>query len=395
MNDIEIIEKAINDGKEGIHVSGDHLLVPMRITGTGVAKRNYTNDIGEKIEFDLERPIDEFQSDKFLKSCVGLPVLMFHPDGGEKIDFENYSKHNIGNILYPYVKGDEVWGYARINDLRLLEALESGINSTSPLVTSRNYLENGKLKEEFQDINHLAIVVKGRWDTENPAIVKDILNIGEETMNEEAVDKAVDTSVANAVTKTDKCDEDEALLAKDVTLDSQLVEQNKLLIAKISELIDIMSIKKTDTVAPIEKIDEAEEVKAVMPEVPAPEEKTTIDEVLDENDEREKEEIANKIAGLSDMANAEMKILRPAPRSNEKAGSYLSRFLKLNKANVDTKYHCLLDKSDASILPLGKEALDSLQRFISVQNEKKNSEKPTGTILMADGSKIFDITRRG
>jgi hypothetical protein len=83
-------------------------LFDVRITGTGVAFRPSLNEF-------TYRPPEKFLTFDFLERCNGLPLIFEHPDKSI-LNTEEYRDRAIGTIFLPYIKGDEVWGIARVFD---------------------------------------------------------------------------------------------------------------------------------------------------------------------------------------------------------------------------------------------------------------------------------------
>ncbi len=143
---------------------GDFWLFDLRITGTGAAWRE---SLGEWAFRDPE----DWLSEEFVARCAGLPVIFEHPDG-KGLDAKEFSQRAIGTIVLPYVKGDEVWGIAKIFDADAAELMQHSYRSTSPGVTppagSQSIpLESGAqvLAEGLPRIlDHLAICQAGVWD---------------------------------------------------------------------------------------------------------------------------------------------------------------------------------------------------------------------------------------
>lgn len=172
LTDLDIAKKMASGEINNIVATGNYLLVPMRITGTGISSRRFKNKKGEIINYKVDRPESSFLSQEFLDMCAGLPVCLFH-SGKKPIDYTNYKDYVIGNIFYPYIKDTEVWGVAKIYDLRFLDALDNKIESTSPMVISKNIKTDSDseiYEEKLNSINHVAFVSAGHWDTDKPAI---------------------------------------------------------------------------------------------------------------------------------------------------------------------------------------------------------------------------------
>lgn len=167
MNELDVAE-AIRDG---FLTSGQRFhgmtLVDMRVTGTGTAYRR-----GRK-EYVVRHP-ELYLNERFLQRCNGLAVILEHPEKNN-LNSEEFHDRAVGNIFLPYIKGDEVWGIAKIYDDTTAKMLESGQLSTSPSVVFRNPSEtNTKLKMEDGTVlliegepsllDHLAICKRGVWD---------------------------------------------------------------------------------------------------------------------------------------------------------------------------------------------------------------------------------------
>jgi colicin import membrane protein len=159
-DEIEIINKMITGEIIGPVITATHFLMNIRITGTGETIREYDGR-----QYVFNRPAGVFLSDKFLQMCNGLPVAWLHPSDRGEVRYSNFKEYIIGTIVKPYVKGIEVWGIAKIFDLTKLDEIYNGVESTSPYVTSKNVgLPDGRVEEELQSINHVAIVPSGHWD---------------------------------------------------------------------------------------------------------------------------------------------------------------------------------------------------------------------------------------
>ena len=167
MTELDVAE-AIRDGKAP---SPSHLpnfsLVEMRITGTGAAYRSN----GEE---HVWRDPAVFLTDEFVRRCNGLPVVFEHPEKG-MVTAKEYSERNVGSIVLPYIKGDAVFGIARIYDEATIELIVNGkITSTSPGVVFGIRSDNRKVDFETDEtvliegkpaiLDHLAICEVGVWD---------------------------------------------------------------------------------------------------------------------------------------------------------------------------------------------------------------------------------------
>lgn len=144
-------------------------LFAIRITGTGQSFRPKFNEF-------VWRDPTLYLNDEFLARCNGLSVIWEHPPGAT-LTTKEYRKRVIGAIMLPYLKGDEVWGIAKIHDLdagnRLADPDE--VWSTSPSVLLGNKADPD---QRFHDdkgrtwlvegkavlLDHIAICGQGVWD---------------------------------------------------------------------------------------------------------------------------------------------------------------------------------------------------------------------------------------
>jgi len=155
-------------------------LLDIRITGTGLA---YRSSIGEHVWRDPAI----YLNPEFLQRCNGLTVIMDHPET-KILTSEEFKERAIGSVLLPYIKGDAVWGIAKIYDADAMEEIKRGLIpgeevSTSPSVVFDNTAGNITLTTESGEplliegvpflLDHIAIVTKERgsrgvWDKGGP-----------------------------------------------------------------------------------------------------------------------------------------------------------------------------------------------------------------------------------
>lgn len=147
------------------------MLLAIRITGTGLA---YRSSIGEHVWRDPSLYLNQ----DFLNRCNGLIVIMDHPEGSV-LDTKEFKDRAVGSVILPYIKGDEVWGVAKIYDQPSINEILEGDISTSPAVVFDNTAGNTTLTTENGEplliegvpflLDHIAIVTKARgskgvWD---------------------------------------------------------------------------------------------------------------------------------------------------------------------------------------------------------------------------------------
>jgi hypothetical protein len=164
------VAEGIRDGKYPSPTKYDAFwLFDLRITGTGMAWRDSRDEWAH-------RDPKEWLSDEFLQRCNGLAVVFIHPKG-EGLNSEEFRERAIGNVVLPYIKGDEVWGISKIFDADAAKAMQTTHTSTSPGVkapegSASMVLNNGdKVLDEGlpRVMDHLAVCTLGVWDKDGPA----------------------------------------------------------------------------------------------------------------------------------------------------------------------------------------------------------------------------------
>ncbi|WP_186263304.1 NUDIX domain-containing protein [Burkholderia gladioli] len=140
-------------------------LFDLRITGTGTSYRMALDEY-------VYRPPENFLTDEFLERCNGLPVIFEHPEKSI-LSTEEYRARAIGTIVLPYIKGDEVWGIAKIFDADAAALMCSTHASTSPAVIFRNAGSAESVEIDGKSVliegnpsylDHLAVCQEGVWD---------------------------------------------------------------------------------------------------------------------------------------------------------------------------------------------------------------------------------------
>jgi hypothetical protein len=173
---------------------GNSWLFNLRITGTGGSYRAAHDEY-------VWRDKSLYLNQGFLDRCNGLPVILEHPNK-EMLNTEEYRKRNIGSITYPYIKGDEVWGIARILDEQAAHLMERLDLSTSPAVVflprsgnERIDAGDGKhlLIEGKPDLlDHLAICWEGVWDKGGPPAGVEVTSVNRRTDMDEKEKEAAE-----------------------------------------------------------------------------------------------------------------------------------------------------------------------------------------------------------
>lgn len=366
-DDLSIAEKMASGEIDQIVATDKCLLVPMRITGTGITEREIKDANGITIKYPIDRPADVFLSDRFLQMCNGLPVCFYHPQDGQgftSLNFDNWKEHVVGTIFYPYVKGTEVWGVAKVFDLSMLDAFRDGIASTSPFVTSKNEIGDGVYVEKLEDINHVAIVPAGHWDTDQPAItankeiqMKEDLMADKENPVAEA-DKKADADVtqvnpAETVKKPD-AEAPQALAGDDQPAEDARFGKLEAAVASLTEGMAAIKGSLDALVASDKEVHENIDADPIVGE-----------------DEEKKAATVNALTEMADAAHAEVKIVRPIPVNGESVPEYKRRVLAHNVALVDPAFAGLVKvKADSAIEPLLDKGIES----IGVNAKKKSDE---------------------
>ncbi len=143
-------------------------LFAIRITGTGVAFRS---SIGEFVYRDPSL----YLNDAFLARCNGLSVILEHPQNAV-LNSEEFVNRIIGSVMFAYIKGDEVWGIAKIYDDEAIELMRTKRASTSPAVVFQDPSVNNTMTLEDGSplliegrpslLDHIAVLPEGAgvWD---------------------------------------------------------------------------------------------------------------------------------------------------------------------------------------------------------------------------------------
>jgi 8-oxo-dGTP pyrophosphatase MutT (NUDIX family) len=168
-DELEIAEMMIRGETASPQKYGKMWLFDVRITGTGLSYRSGLDEF-------VWRDSSLYLNERFVKRCQGLPVIFEHPNGAT-LDTKEYVERNIGSIFLPYIKGDEVWGIARIYDDFAANIMKENQLSTSPAVVL--YGDDQKISSgdnvlliegKPRLLDHLAICFIGVWDKgEKPA----------------------------------------------------------------------------------------------------------------------------------------------------------------------------------------------------------------------------------
>ncbi|MDG5478335.1 NUDIX domain-containing protein [Citrobacter freundii] len=306
----------------------------LRITGTGVTWRS-------KFRQYAYRSPENYLTDEFLARCSGLPVIWWHPEKNT-LDSEEFASRTIGTITFAWIKGDEVWGMARIYDTDAAANLSTRQLSTSPTVTGGDdvliNVDGEPLLLEGTPVllDHLAICEQGVWDKlgEPTGVKSDTLLNEVQKMDEEKVlaliNQALDAREARA-----KADAEEKAKA-----DAEAAEK-----AKADE--DAARLKEEEEKAKADA--ELEKIRADMEEMKS--------RVPQELSDEERNEIADTQC-KADSVFASFGERAPQPMAGERAMPYRRRIMtRLQKYSPDYKEVDLHAIADSQLLSIAEKKI--------------------------------------
>jgi len=138
----------------------------IRISGTGFAYR-------PRLKEYVWRDANLYLTPKFTERCLGLPVVIMHPDK-EMLDGQELADRIVGTVVRAWIEGDEVWAVTRILNEAAARYIVDNKLSTSPGVVFLNPKVNEKIEMEdgYQMLveadpsllDHVAICPEGVWD---------------------------------------------------------------------------------------------------------------------------------------------------------------------------------------------------------------------------------------
>lgn len=146
-------------------------LFAMRISGTGWAYRG-----GDRQEYAY-RSRDDWLTPEVMQACQGMPVVLEHPEETPVITDAFYRERSVGQVVLPYIRGDELWAIVRIQNRAVAKALTDEQWSTSPGVLTGKDSVSRPLGQDGTTLllegapfhpDHLAIVSAGVWDKYGP-----------------------------------------------------------------------------------------------------------------------------------------------------------------------------------------------------------------------------------
>lgn len=209
MNELDIA-RAMRDGELTSPQQYENIwLFAIRITATGLSYRTARKEY-------VWRDSSLYLTQEFLDRCNGLVVTWLHPPT-DTLTSKEFETRAIGSVLLPYIKGEEVWGIAKIyDDESALEMTEKQL-STSPTVVLRDVgntvlsTESGiplLIEGEPKLLDAIAVVPNGVWDKGGAAT--GVLN---ETLGNKRADSMTEEETKAADAKR-RADDDMAADAK-------------------------------------------------------------------------------------------------------------------------------------------------------------------------------------
>ena len=433
----EIIQGLIEGTLKSPQIYEESFYIKLRITGTGITERYKEDENGDvlldnnnnPITYKIDRLEEDFLSDEFLKSCIGIPVLIEHPKS-KLLNGENYKNHVVGTIVQAYIKPEvkEVWCIARIYDPEVLKLINEGLKSTSPAIKTKNIEnKNDTIKEKFEYIDHLALVVDGYWD-----------NYSEKAIQIDSLKKIVPNSNKNITTKKeDKMPEElekKEEIKEEVKKDESMEDienketekiasiENKLnmLISMLSEknedvkedgaegdpeamateqkqgaTLDDIASKLDQLIAQFAKKDEKEEETDINEELSKKEivddaERHLLGEDETIEEEEEKRTIVDSAYNLASKYKEDgVKFVKE--RNNDTKLSYIYRFLENNKHLVADKFQHLLKTNNGQIekgnFALAVDAMKSIRASLKIKEEQKLEKIGKSPVCVFDDGK--------
>lgn len=392
LNENEIITQFQARKLNGIVDDENCCYVALRVTGMGETLRY---DDGYYVE---NRRKSDFITKDVLDKCARLPITFGHPKDNQLLN-NNTIKNTriIGQTIAAWVDGDEIWAVGRIYDK---DAIGNEYKSTSPGVLSKvEYEINGVLQEVPLEINHLAIVKNGHWDTiaKEQAIRLDNLK-KEVLMAEETkiVNDAIVEQVASEKEKEVKKDANEVNVdaadkevaetkeveaEKEKEADTEEVKDDKCGEKEVEVKDDANSTPesraagttgdwKVNTIKGIENIRKQNNNDEAVHN----DEEFVSDKFLTESDAK-RDEVIKVLRATCDMANPRLSVKMPYIAGRETPRSILKKFVELNPTIVSKKYASLMqNRVDAIPSDFIDDILSELKDVVA----KREQELPKG-----------------
>lgn len=427
----EMIQGLIEGTLKSPQIYEESFYIKLRITGTGITERYKEDENGDvlfdnnnkPITYKIDRLEEDFLSDEFLTSCVGIPVLIKHPES-KLLNGENYKNHVVGTIVQAYIKPEvkEVWCIARIYDPEVLKLINEGLKSTSPAIKTKN-IENksGTIKEKFEYIDHLALVVDGYWDNYSEKAIQ-IDSLKKENITTKKEDKMPkELEKKEEIKEEVKKDESmEDIENKETEKIASIENKLNMLISMLSEknedvkedgaegdpeamateqkqgaTLDDIASKIDQLIAQFAKKDEKEEETDINEELSKKEivddaERHLLGEDETIEEEEEKKTIVDSAYNLASKYKEDgVKFVKE--RKDDTKLSYIFRFLQNNKHLVADKFHHLLEANNGKIekgsFALAVDAMKSIGDTLKIKEEQKLEKIGKSPVCVFDDGK--------
>lgn len=417
----DTISQMLQNGElKGLVIDNEFGYIPLRLTGTGLRERL---DVEEKARI-VNRDLTIFSTPALMQIYANLPLVLDHPknENGEAVRAGYDNGIFVGNTISSFIKDDEIWVIARLQDKDLIEYLKGNNDlSTSPHFITEEVLENGIFQEIPIKINSLAIVSKGFWDATSkiPAIDNSEINIIKESiMEKEKADSIMEQEVSKAdkadgtteekVADLEKNEAKEAKAFEELAKDHKELEKGDSVEEKKEEKVDAEVDKrelireemavaskpaedfkggKEEKVREIAKLAEEEAYNKSEADKNDSEEEEEIKEEFLTDDDREAEKI---IKVIHEVADSEVKV----PVFGKKRlhpTIIIKKFAQANRDLVESKYSPLLDKIDSSMGELANEIFVGMQKKISSNAEARKQQSYASGMRNADGNLVGRI----
>lgn len=332
-------------------------LFAIRITGTGTAYRG-----GDIDEYAYRDPRD-YLNDDFLARCNGLSVIFEHPES-KRLTSDEFASRIVGSIMLPYIKGDEVWGIAKIYDDATIELIRAGeVSSTSPMVVIGDdsyFIQlDGQAKLLIEKnpslLDHIAICARGVWDKGGePAGIEN----GASNM---ATQEEIEAKAKADAEAKEKADAEESKLDKILSMCDSLNSRMDAMEEKAKA--DSESEEEKKAKADKAKAD-AEEKEKEETEAKAKADAESLKSRLDEMEGKIPRDLTD--AEASEMADAQSKAdsvfsafgqSAPRPAHGETALAYRRRCLKAHQEHSADWKDVDLSRLDSATLGIAEKAI--------------------------------------
>jgi hypothetical protein len=167
INELQVAERIADGTLPSPQKFGNSTYWAIRISGTGAAWR------ASEGEFVWREP-KIWLTPEMQRRCLGLPVVIEHPEGGV-LNSSEFAARAVGMIVYSFVRDSDLMGVARILDQPAIELLKEGADTSpavqfAPNIGTRITIDGKPLLIEGVPMlfDHLAITPLGVWTRQGP-----------------------------------------------------------------------------------------------------------------------------------------------------------------------------------------------------------------------------------